>query len=413
MVFLRAAVQTTRRVFATVALPLSELVWTPRSTTAFAQQLQPALVGIPAAMPIMTEQKERFRASDGVRITYDPFAPGMVEKYGPPGNTDSEGFDPYADTVGPGIYGGRVKRDPNTGAVVIGKQYQNHNPRPGPVYAGGGYTPVSNALREAHTEKPTLRELLTKYPDLVNDISTGGAQPLHLCGMSRDAQDAVAVLVEFGADVEGLDTYGMTPLHRMASNNLPVGAEQLLAAGADPGFRGTVGATPAEIAHDSRAAAVLEVFAKWEEMKKKPTTSTAQAPSGSATTQLLDVLYQGPENGQYLRTSATEIPPGFGAVCKAKGWNTAQVWQELNDGADWFRHATNAYVYFNRKDGCWWLDASSGEGIWKVSGPAHSVPAHGWKPLQTRTALQPPMVRSFRNPEQANKQSSKNKADEL
>ena len=28
--------------------------------------------------------------------------------------------------------------------VVIGKQYQNHNSRPGPVYAGGGYTPVNN-----------------------------------------------------------------------------------------------------------------------------------------------------------------------------------------------------------------------------------------------------------------------------
>ena len=27
--------------------------------------------------------------------------------------------------------------------VVIGKQYQNHNSRPGPVYAGGGYTPIN------------------------------------------------------------------------------------------------------------------------------------------------------------------------------------------------------------------------------------------------------------------------------
>jgi len=25
------------------------------------------------------------------------------------------------------------------GQVVVGKQYQNHNPTPGPVYAGGGY----------------------------------------------------------------------------------------------------------------------------------------------------------------------------------------------------------------------------------------------------------------------------------
>ena len=26
-----------------------------------------------------------------------------------------------------------------------GRQYQNHNPRPGPIYAGGGYTPINEA----------------------------------------------------------------------------------------------------------------------------------------------------------------------------------------------------------------------------------------------------------------------------
>lgn len=29
---------------------------------------------------------------DGVRITHDPFAPGLAEKYGLPGETDPEGF---------------------------------------------------------------------------------------------------------------------------------------------------------------------------------------------------------------------------------------------------------------------------------------------------------------------------------
>ena len=31
---------------------------------------------------------------DGVKITHDPYAPGMKEKYGAPGGTDNEGFDP-------------------------------------------------------------------------------------------------------------------------------------------------------------------------------------------------------------------------------------------------------------------------------------------------------------------------------
>ena len=66
------------------------------------------------------------------RLVEYGYAPGMVEKYGRPGATDNEGFDPYRDSVGPGIYGGIVKRDED-GEIVIGRQYQNHNPRPGPV----------------------------------------------------------------------------------------------------------------------------------------------------------------------------------------------------------------------------------------------------------------------------------------
>ena len=41
---------------------------------------------------------------DGVRITHDPYAKGMSEKYGRPGETDDEGFNPYADSVGPGVW---------------------------------------------------------------------------------------------------------------------------------------------------------------------------------------------------------------------------------------------------------------------------------------------------------------------
>lgn len=57
-------------------------------------------------------------------------APELRAKYGAPGATDRDGFDPYADSVGPGIYGGNVVRDAK-GEIVIGEQYQNHNPRPG------------------------------------------------------------------------------------------------------------------------------------------------------------------------------------------------------------------------------------------------------------------------------------------
>ena len=66
---------------------------------------------------------------------YDPYSPEMVAKYGAPGQTDDEGFNPYADTVGPGIYGGIVKRN-SQGIVEVGSQFGNHNPRPGDAFKG-------------------------------------------------------------------------------------------------------------------------------------------------------------------------------------------------------------------------------------------------------------------------------------
>eukprot|EP00960_Hanusia_phi_P028177 747250-Hanusia_phi.AAC.3 len=120
----------------------------------------------------MSANGSQYYRKDGVRIAHDPYAPGMAEKYGAPGETDSDGFDPYADSVGPGIYGetsGKVKRDAQ-GKIVIGRQYQNHNPRPGPVYSGEGYTDMSKALSSG---PEAVKKLLQLDPSLVHEISTG------------------------------------------------------------------------------------------------------------------------------------------------------------------------------------------------------------------------------------------------
>lgn len=116
---------------------------------------------------------------DGVKLTHEPYAPGVAEKYGLPGSTGSEVFNPYRDSVGPGIYSGSVERDKD-GNVVIGQQYQNHNSRLGPVYDGRGYSLMSKAISSG---PETVEKLLNDYPELVNEISTGGATPLHTCGM--------------------------------------------------------------------------------------------------------------------------------------------------------------------------------------------------------------------------------------
>ena len=71
---------------------------------------------------------------------------------------------------------------------------QGHNSKPGPVYAGGGYTPMSNALRGG---EQTLKPLLERFPDLVNEVTTGGATPLHMCGMGRDNQKSTAYIIRY------------------------------------------------------------------------------------------------------------------------------------------------------------------------------------------------------------------------
>lgn len=77
---------------------------------------------------------------------------------------------------------------------------------------------------------------------------------------------AVQVLIDAGADIEALDTYGYTPLHRMASNNLAAGAEALLKAGADAS-RATQkpynGDTPMKVARQSGAKDVIKVLQQY------------------------------------------------------------------------------------------------------------------------------------------------------
>jgi ankyrin repeat protein len=207
----------------------------------------------------MSASGEYYRR-DGVRITHDPYSPEMAEKYGLPGETDNEGFDPYADTVGPGIYGGIVKRDEN-GEVMIGQQYQNHNPNPGPIYAGGGYTPTIKKLQS--TDLNSLAVWLSQYPDLVNEITTGGARPLHMAGMSKRGELVTSLLLENGADMNATDSYGFKPIHRMASNNLAIGIEVLISAGADPLSKTTHAETPMQIARSSRAFDVIRVLIRY------------------------------------------------------------------------------------------------------------------------------------------------------
>ncbi len=158
---------------------------------------------------------------------------------------------------GPGIYGGSVLRD-DKGEVLIGQQYQNHNSRPGPVYDGKGYSLMSRAIQYGPSK---VQEILNDVPSLKEEISTGGARPLHVCGMSKKGQLSTQVLIDAGADMYALDTYNYNALHRMASNNLEIGAEALVKAGMDPNHTPEGSdCSPIDIARRSRAIQFLMVM---------------------------------------------------------------------------------------------------------------------------------------------------------
>lgn len=204
---------------------------------------------------LSTNNAQHANAKDEVFTLKDPYAPGVADSYGLAMPTTQDCFDAAADTVGPSIYGGSVKRDAN-GSVIYTSQYEeNDHHRPGPVYDGNGYSIMSRAI---HFGPEKVAELLNDYHQLIDEISTGGATPLHVCGMSERGQLCTQTLVDSGADIHALDSYNYNALHRMASNNLDIGAEVLVQAGIDPnGKVDEADSTPIEIAKRQRAIKFL------------------------------------------------------------------------------------------------------------------------------------------------------------
>ena len=112
--------------------------------------------------------------------------------------------------------------------------------------------------RAVHMGGDKVNELLKDLPDLKDEISTGGARPLHVCGMSQKGQLATQSLIDAGADMHALDTYNYNALHRMASNDLEIGGEALVKAGMDPNFKPPeADSSPIDIARRSRAIKFL------------------------------------------------------------------------------------------------------------------------------------------------------------
>lgn len=154
------------------------------------------------------------------------------------------GWNLPIDVVGAGVYGGIVKRD-TAGRIVEGDEWPEDNVAPpahNPVHHVGpyldyskltqsnrGYTLIALLIQQSRGQAATkLEAIFQSMPDasdrnkLANLVMTGGARPLHMCGMGRggDTSELITVLINHGADVNAKDNYEYTPMDRLASNSV-------------------------------------------------------------------------------------------------------------------------------------------------------------------------------------------------
>lgn len=147
------------------------------------------------------------------------------------------GWNLPIDVVGAGVYGGIVKRDAS-GTIIKGDEWPENNVAPpahNPVHSTGpyldfsklteknrGYTKVALLIMAGDADM--LDALLTRSggSKLANLVMTGGARPLHMCGMGHggNASELIKTLIKHGADVNAKDNYELTPMDRLSSNSV-------------------------------------------------------------------------------------------------------------------------------------------------------------------------------------------------
>lgn len=98
-------------------------------------------------------------------------------------------------------------------------------------------------------------------------------------------------------------------------------------------------------------------------------------------------------NGIYRAQDPSVIPAGFTRTCNEMRWSPVEMWEQLSDGKTlWFETTDESYIYWNRGDGRWWIDAPSGAGKYVARAPAGLPPTTGWVALSGVPAPIPEVV---------------------
>merc|ERR1719230_1612128 len=87
-------------------------------------------------------------------------------------------------------------------------------------------------------------------------------------------------------------------------------------------------------------------------------------------------------NGVYASRDPKLVPAGFARTCDDMGWDSDSMWRRLTDGKrTWWEADNEAYIYWNRADGKWWIDVPSGAGAYIVEAASAFPPEAGWQAL--------------------------------
>jgi hypothetical protein len=118
--------------------------------------------------------------------------------------------------------------------------------------------------------------------------------------------------------------------------------------------------------------------------------SSMAATAASTTGVLIRGAGEASTNGLFTARSPTVVPNGFARTCDEMGWPSEPTWKKLSDAArPWYEHENEAYIYWNRNDGRWWIDVPSGAGAYIAASSAVDPPSSGWKALPGMKAPMP------------------------